>query len=127
MALTPKLEQLVQLTTTHFELLNRNKSLSPNDRKRLKVLFVESILGGERKAPSLNGNARNGHNASDFMTAKEVEAWLRIDVKTLYLYAKRKFIPHVRLQHNVRFRRADLQRWVDRYTYIPKPGKPARK
>ena len=39
----------------------------------------------------------------DMLTAKELEAILKIDVKTIYSYVQRGLIPYVRIQSNVRF------------------------
>jgi predicted DNA-binding transcriptional regulator AlpA len=117
-ALSPKLENLVRLTTTHFELLNRNKFLSRSDRKQLKLFFLESIL--DPHPAQAVGQIGTTEKRNGFMTAKEVEAWLKIDVKTLYRYADLKLIPHLRIQGNVRFRASDLQRWVARHSHIPR-------
>ena len=123
MALSPKLEQLVQLTTVHFELVNRNKFLSRTDKKHLKLFFVERFL--DTRTRGGGGIVKNRQscaaNTDDFMTAREVEAWLRIDVKTLYHYVNQNLIPHLRVQSNVRFNRADLQRWIQRHSHAPSP------
>src|SRR5205823_4652868 len=126
-AVSSKLDQLVHLTTTHFTLLNRNKFLSRFDRKRLKVFFLESLL--DPRSPEVsgqNGKAPHDRNRA-LMTAKEVEAWLKIDVKTVYHYVKLKTIPHVRIHSNVRFRAADLQRWLERHSHPPREMRPKRR
>ena len=127
MALSPKLQQVVLLTTTHFELLNRNRFLSRSDRKRLKLFFLESLLN---PPPCLSGQTGKGAQPEEksvnrFMTAKEVEAWLKIDVKTLYRYAQLKLIPHLRIKGNIRFSANTLQRWVARHTIKPRRVKGA--
>ncbi|HEY1903070.1 MAG TPA: helix-turn-helix domain-containing protein [Terracidiphilus sp.] len=48
----------------------------------------------------------------ELLTAKEVEALLRIDVKTIYNYAQRGLIPYVRIQSNLRFVKSDVLAWV---------------
>jgi excisionase family DNA binding protein len=48
----------------------------------------------------------------ELLTAKEVEALLRIDVKTIYSYVQRGLIPYVRIQSNLRFVKADVLAWV---------------
>ena len=53
------------------------------------------------------------------MTAKELEALLRIDVKTIYSYVQRGLIPYVRIQSNVRFVRQDIDEWIRRQSYDP--------
>jgi predicted site-specific integrase-resolvase len=39
----------------------------------------------------------------EFLTAKDLEAVLKIDAKTIYSYVRRGLIPYVRIQRNVRF------------------------
>jgi excisionase family DNA binding protein len=56
---------------------------------------------------------------SDLMTAKELEALLRIDVKTIYGYVQRGLIPYVRIQSNVRFVRQEIDEWIRRQSYDP--------
>jgi excisionase family DNA binding protein len=50
--------------------------------------------------------------SKELLTAKEVEALLRIDVKTIYNYVQRGLIPYVRIQSNLRFVKADILAWV---------------
>jgi predicted DNA-binding transcriptional regulator AlpA len=50
--------------------------------------------------------------SKELLTAKEVEALLRIDVKTIYNYVQRGLIPYVRIQSNLRFVKADVLAWV---------------
>ena len=50
--------------------------------------------------------------SKDLLTAKEVEALLRIDVKTIYNYVQRGLIPYVRIQSNLRFVKEDVLAWV---------------
>lgn|GEM_PF-6161571 len=137
MSVTPNFKELVRIATTQFRLLNRNKSLSAADRKQLKTFFLDRMIG-PRVRDVLRQNstgevlpfrAPKDHMAGQrLLTAKEVEAWLGIDVKTLYAFAKRKMVPHVRLQGNVRFPARELQKWVDRHSHIPREmvGQPAR-
>jgi len=39
----------------------------------------------------------------DILTAKELEAFLRIDVKTIYRYVQLGLIPYLRMESNIRF------------------------
>ena len=50
----------------------------------------------------------------EFLTAKELEALLRIDVKTIYGYVQRGLIPYVRIQTNLRFRKQEVLEWLAR-------------
>jgi len=47
------------------------------------------------------------------LTAKELEALLKIDVKTIYSYVQRGLIPYVKIQSNVRFVKEQIQEWVE--------------
>ena len=61
-----------------------------------------------------------GCSLERLLNAKELEAALQIDVKTIYLYATKKIIPHVRIVTNVRFREKDIANWIERHTYRPR-------
>ncbi len=57
----------------------------------------------------------------DMLTAKDLEALLKIDVKTIYGYAKRGLIPYVRIESNLRFARTEILEWIERHSYRPRP------
>jgi predicted site-specific integrase-resolvase len=52
-------------------------------------------------------------------TAKELEAILKIDVKTIYSYVQRGLIPYVRIQSNLRFPKQAILRWIEEQSYRP--------
>ena len=54
-------------------------------------------------------------------TAKELEALLKIDVKTIYSYVQRGLIPYVRIQSSIRFRKDEILDWIEAQTYRPRP------
>ncbi len=56
------------------------------------------------------------------LTARDLEAWLKIDVKTIYAYVQKGLIPYVRIQSNVRFRREEILEWIERQSYRPQSG-----
>jgi excisionase family DNA binding protein len=125
---TPKLKQLVRTATTQFKLLNRNRSLSSADRKQLKTFYLARILNPQvhqilrQDSPSraFPGRVTNDRMAGQsLLTAQEVEAWLKIDVKTLYKYAADNVIPHIRLKGNVRFPARELREWLRRHSHLP--------
>ena len=60
-------------------------------------------------------------DSQDMLTAKELEAILKIDVKTIYSYVQRGLIPYVRIQSNVRFRRQEILDWVEAQSYQLRP------
>lgn len=57
----------------------------------------------------------------ELMTAKELEAFLRIDVKTIYGYVQRGLIPYVRIQTNLRFPKQEVLAWLARQSFLPRP------
>ncbi|MFI5093738.1 MAG: helix-turn-helix domain-containing protein [Candidatus Acidiferrales bacterium] len=59
----------------------------------------------------------------ELMTAKDLEALLKIDVKTIYAYVQRGLIPYVRIQSNVRFVKRQIFDWIDERNYRPRPCK----
>ena len=55
----------------------------------------------------------------DMLTAKDLEALLKIDVKTIYSYVQRGLIPYVRIQSSIRFRREEVLDWIEQQSYWP--------
>jgi predicted DNA-binding transcriptional regulator AlpA len=53
------------------------------------------------------------------LTAKDLEAMLKIDVKTIYNYVQRGLIPYVRIQSNVRFIKEEIIQWIKMHRYPP--------
>jgi predicted DNA-binding transcriptional regulator AlpA len=131
-SLTPEFKELIFIAVAQFRWLNRNKSLSRADKKQLKTFFLEQLIAPHVPNPAQrnsNGRASAGRTPKNrivgqqMLTAKEVEAWLRIDRKTIYLYVQKRLIPHLRLEGNVRFPALELQQWVRRHSYPPRDMK----
>ena len=53
------------------------------------------------------------------LTARELEALLRIDVKTIYTYVQKGLIPFVRIQSKLRFIRKEIFDWIDQQSFHP--------
>ena len=53
---------------------------------------------------------------SDLMTRKEVMEYLRISNRTLYLLMKRHEFPFIRLNSKVRFRRSEIDAYLESKT-----------
>lgn len=53
--------------------------------------------------------------------ARELEAMLKIDVKTIYSYVQRGLIPYVRIQSKLRYVRAQILDWIEEHNYGPRP------
>lgn len=68
--------------------------------------------------PSVRADAESG---SEFLTAKDLEVLLKIDVKTIYAYVQRGLIPYVRIQSNVRFIKRQIFEWIEERNYRPRP------
>ena len=62
-------------------------------------------------------------NTPEMFTAKELEALLKIDVKTIYTYVQRGLIPYVRIQSNVRFPKQQIFAWIEERNFLPRPIK----
>ena len=56
----------------------------------------------------------------ELLTAKELEAILKIDVKTIYSYVQRGLIPYVKIQSNVRFVKEQILEWIEQQNYRPR-------
>ncbi|MDT8067957.1 MAG: helix-turn-helix domain-containing protein [Terriglobia bacterium] len=65
--------------------------------------------------------AENSGLMPELLTAKELEALLKIDVKTIYSYVQRGLIPYVRIQSNVRFVKHQIFDWIEERNYRPRP------
>jgi len=48
------------------------------------------------------------------LTSAEVAAWLRVDVKTLRTYVRRRGLPCSRLGRDLRFQVAEVAQWLKR-------------
>ncbi len=59
------------------------------------------------------------HTLPEFLTAKDLEAILKIDAKTIYSYVQRGLIPYVKIQSNVRFSKREILEWIERQSYRP--------
>ena len=57
----------------------------------------------------------------EMLTAKELEAILKIDVKTIYSYVQRGLIPYIRIESNVRFLKQEILKWIVRKRYRLQP------
>ena len=55
----------------------------------------------------------------EFLTARELEAILKIDVKTIYAYVQKGLIPYVRIQSNLRFSKREILDWIEKHSYRP--------
>lgn len=56
----------------------------------------------------------------EMLTARDLEALLKIDVKTIYGYVQKGLIPYVKIQSNVRFRRDDIADWIESLRCVPR-------
>ena len=56
-------------------------------------------------------------------TAKELEALLKIDVKTIYSYVQRGLIPYVKIESNVRFPKHQIIEWIEEHNFRPRSSK----
>lgn len=63
----------------------------------------------------------NAKSARELLTARDLEAMLKIDVKTTHMYVQEGLIPYVRIQSNVKFVREEILDWIKK-TELP-PGK----
>ena len=65
----------------------------------------------------------------DMLTARDLEAVMQIDRKTIYAYVQRGLIPHVRIESNVRFCKRQIARWLEERSFHPRSvhGKGARR
>ena len=101
-----------KLTAAH---LRRIKFLTPEEA----FAFIDSL-----EFPS--DATRPAPDPSEILTAKELEALLRIDVKTIYSYVQKANLPYVKIQSNVRFLKSDILKWMEDRQYKPPAGRSGR-
>ncbi len=65
-------------------------------------------------------NINSAAEVSELLTAKDLEALLKIDQKTIYRYVALGLIPYVRIQSNVRFIKWQIAKWIEEQTFLPK-------
>lgn len=65
----------------------------------------------------------------DILKAKDLEAVLQIDRKTIYAYVQRGLIPYLRIESNVRFSKHQVMRWLEERSFQPRllQGKGAKR
>jgi len=56
----------------------------------------------------------------ELLTARDLEAILKISMKTIYGYVQRGLIPYVKIQSNVRFPKNEILIWIQDQSYRPK-------
>ena len=61
----------------------------------------------------------NAETLPEILTAKDLEAFLRIDVKTIYAYVKGGQIPYMRMGSNLRFCKREILAWLEERHYRP--------
>jgi len=72
---------------------------------------------GQHQQTSSTLGQTNPVELPEILTAKELEALLRIDVKTIYGYVQRGLIPYIRIQSNLRFRKQEVLDWIASQSY----------
>lgn len=54
----------------------------------------------------------------EILTIPEVAEYLKISKAKVYLMVQRKQIPHLKLNRNVRIRRSDLEKWLEKQKVV---------
>jgi predicted DNA-binding transcriptional regulator AlpA len=75
------------------------------------------------------GSNRHGASPDDLphmLTAKELEMFLKIDVKTIYSYVQRGLLPYVKIESNLRFVRSEILEWIEEHRFHPKAAHPRK-
>lgn len=100
------------------------EALNPEQIKRVRFLTPEELFSFVEtlEIPS-SGKGSPAGSGNDLLTAREVEAMLRIDVKTIYSYVQKGLLPYVRIQSNLRFLRSEIEKWVTEHRSGPRGPK----
>ncbi|MAN53113.1 MULTISPECIES: helix-turn-helix domain-containing protein [unclassified Marinimicrobium] len=59
--------------------------------------------------------------AGDVITLKEVAEFLKVHERTVYRLAAKGEIPAFKVANSWRFRRQDIERWIDQQTHSAMP------
>lgn len=73
-----------------------------------------------KSEPDIQRHDLSSGIGTEMLTAKELEAMLKIDVKTIYSYVQRGLIPYVRIQSNLRFSKPAIQAWIEGQSHRPR-------
>ncbi len=122
------LRDVLRSAQTEFRALNQNRDLTGADRKLLKTFLLERMLGPRAQKALAESYGSNRHRAGykieqaagqRLLKAKDLESWLKIDVKTIYAYAKRNLIPHITIGSAIRFPEKEVRAWLLRHSHTP--------
>jgi predicted DNA-binding transcriptional regulator AlpA len=87
--------------------------LPASQMKKVRFVLPEQVFSSVSVLESRHVAAEEpAMESKELLTAREVEALLRIDVKTIYNYVQRGLIPYVRIQSNLRFVKSEVLAWV---------------
>ena len=79
----------------------------------------------------MNEEPTNVPQQDEILTLKEVAAYLKLAERTVYLYAQTGKLPGIKFGSAWRFRRADIDRWVEEQRRLTESstslGKPKEK
>jgi excisionase family DNA binding protein len=73
-----------------------------------------------KSKPDVGWRDSSSGEEPEMLTAKELEAMLKIDVKTIYSYVHRGLIPYVKIQSNVRFPKQEILSWIEEQSHRPR-------
>jgi predicted DNA-binding transcriptional regulator AlpA len=116
---TAELLQMFRTTERAFRRIRRTRGLTLRDKEGLEDFYIDHVFAPET-GRIIRSSAAGTAVPPRMLTAKDLEAWLEIDRKTIYSYVLRKLIPHVRIESNVRFVEAEIRCWLERHHYRPK-------
>ena len=98
----------------------RNRDCCQRRSSTLAANIARSLMS----EVAMNAKARNKNfpvELSEMLTAKELEALLKIDQKRIYRYVAYGLIPYVRIQSNIRFIKPQIEEWIRERMYVPAP------
>jgi len=109
---------------------------TPTDSEpKLQLLRVRDLIdkalqvGTTPELPPAPAKVKRASEPAGLMTVKQVARLCGISDKTVYRLASEGLIPYTRIQSSLRFRRRDVDRWIEAKSFQPKairkanPGK----
>lgn len=77
------------------------------------------LMPDAKKAKWISFELQSGDGLQEILTAGELEAFIRLDVKMIYARVQSGRIPYVRMGSSIRFFKREILAWLEKRHYRP--------
>jgi hypothetical protein len=100
------------------------KKMMRNKTPRFRLLRTDGKGVSGEETPQISTIPRpiRGEKIAEMITARELEAFFKIDVETIYMHVQKGLIPYVRIQSDLRFIRREILDWIDQLSFRHQPA-----